>query len=93
MPPEPECNVGKWEVVVDNPKAPCIWIFICILLKTVYMFSLYVLCHVVQGKCIILQNTGEMFGTCEGGGPGKFCIPMETVWGQGSEVFLHSPCE
>lgn len=57
------------------------------------MFSLCVLLrYVVQGKCIILQNTGETFGTCERGGSGRFCIPTETVSGQGSEVFLHSLC-
>lgn len=49
---------GRW------PKALCIWIFIFILLKTVYMFSLYVLlCQVVQGKCVILQNTDDMSKT------------------------------
>lgn len=52
------------------------------------MFSLYVLlCHVVQGKCVILQNTDYMSGTCERGGPGRFGIPTETALGQGSEVF------
>lgn len=63
------------------PKASWFWVFICIILKAGYAFSLYVLLrHVVQGKCIILQNTGEMFGTRERGGSGRFCVPMETVW-------------
>lgn len=57
------------------------------------MLSLYVLlCRVVQGKCIIWQTTGEMFGTCERGGSGRFCIATETVSGQGSDVFLHGLC-
>lgn len=72
------------------PKASWFWVFICIILKAGYVFSLYVLLrHMVQGKCIILQNTGEMFGTRERGGSGRFCVPTETVSGRGSEVFLH----
>lgn len=57
------------------------------------MFSLYVLlCQVVQGKCVILQDTDDMSGTYRRGGPGRFCVPTETLSGRGSEVFLHCLC-
>lgn len=57
------------------------------------MFSLSVLlCQVVQGKCVIFQNTDDMSGTYRRGDPGRFFIPTEIVSGQGSEVFLHHLC-